>query len=249
MTNILNNLAVILIIASALGLVVLSFLDHKKFINLRKLAAFSNLRKAIGLAIEQGKRLHISLGNSDLQSRGAAASFIGLSALEDIAHQSSLSDKPPYVTSGNGDLSILSQDIMYYSLKRMNAIDYSFYDRVYLTGPTPYAYIAGTMPVILGEKSSTNLLTGNFGSEIALLTDSANRRDSFSFAASQELQGQATIFACADEGLIGEELFAIPAHLSEKPVNKASLIVQDALRWIFIITIIIGAFLKLLRII
>ena len=49
----------------------------------------------------------------------------------------------------------------------------------------------------------------------------------------------------AQDPLIGEELFAAGAYVGAGASHEASLAVQDVLRWLFIIAILIGSLLKL----
>jgi hypothetical protein len=47
------------------------------------------------------------------------------------------------------------------------------------------------------------------------------------------------------EPLIGEELFAAGAYIEAGPLHAASLRVQDILRWLIIIIILVGGLLKM----
>jgi len=88
---------------------------------------------------------------------------------------------------------------------------------------------------------------GNFGVEAALLADAAERANIFTLAASDNLATQAVLYASTQEPLIGEELYAAGAYMDAGPVHAASLTVQDILRWLIIIAILVGALVQLLR--
>jgi hypothetical protein len=62
------------------------------------------------------------------------------------------------------------------------------------------------------------------------------------------LSGQAALYAAAEEPLLGEEVFALPAYLKAGPVHHASLAVQDLLRWGIILVLLGGSVLKFLGI-
>jgi hypothetical protein len=62
--------------------------------------------------------------------------------------------------------------------------------------------------------------------------------------ASDDVVGQAVLFAGTQESLIGEELFAAGAYLGSGASHTASLTVQDILRWLVIIALLGGAFAK-----
>jgi len=114
-----------------------------------------------------------------------------------------------------------------------------------LTGLTPFSYAAGAIPTIHDENISTNVLIGNFGVESALLAEAAERANTFTLAASDNLTAQAVLYACAQEPLIGEELYATGAYVDAGRMHAASLTAQDILRWLIIVVILVGALLKL----
>jgi hypothetical protein len=210
---------------------------------LREIAAFNRLQRAIGLAVEAGSRLHISLGRGQLLSPQSSIGYVGLSILGRIARSTSISDRPPVATSGEGSLGILSQDTQQDAAKYLGVESDPTRGRV--TGLTPYSYAAGTLSFIQEEDIGANLLIGSFGNEVALITDAAERADSMTLGGTDNLTGQAALFATAQEPLIGEETYAGGAYLGAGPMHTASLYAQDILRWILIILILIGAVLKL----
>ncbi len=220
---------------------------HSQFA-LRSIPGLQRLRRALGLAVEAGTRLHISLGKSNGISTTNAASLVALSTLERVAQMSSISDRPPVATSGDGALSILSQDTLRAAYRLGNALDQYDAHRGRLVGVTPFSYIAGALPVIHNEHVSTNILIGNIGPEAALLAEASDRERAFAIAATDSLPGQAVLYAAAEEPLIGEELYALPAYLQAGPFHRASLRTQDVLRWVLILLIVVGAILKLLGI-
>jgi hypothetical protein len=217
--------------------------------SLRPIAAFQRLQRAIGLAVEDGKRLHVSLGKSEILSPDSASSLVGLTTLERIAQLSMISDRPPIATSGQGSLSVLSQDTLRAGYRASNALEQYDPDRGRLAGPTPLSYTAATIAVIHDENFSAHLLVGSFGPEVGLLTEAIDQENAFSLAATNSLPAQAVLYATAQEPLIGEELFAVPGYLHTGPIHTASLLTQDVLRWLFIVSILVGCALKMIGII
>ncbi len=248
MDNFQFNLAFFIIIFSIIALVLFSVLDRKKFLRIRPLKALLEFKKVFGFSIEQGKRMHISLGWSKIEEAQGAASLIALDSMTTYSQQSLLGDKPPIITSGSGDLTLLSQDIIKKSYRMNNAIDKYSVNRAFLTGISPYSYVAGGMP-ILTKDIATQSVIGHYGPEAGLLVESALRGNIYSLAATDSLTGQATMFALADEVLIGEELYAIPSLIDENSTNNASLHTQDLLRYLAIFALILSALLKLVGIV
>ena len=103
--SILNVLGLIFILVF-FGLMVAAsiILRKQEGRKLRDIPAFDRLRRAIGLAVEAGSRLHISLGRGQLLSTQSAIGYVGLSILDRIARSTSISDRPPIATSGEGTL-------------------------------------------------------------------------------------------------------------------------------------------------
>lgn len=239
----LGLLAFGVVFLSAGFMVGLSVLHRKSPPAVRDIPAFSRLRRAVGRVVEDGSRLHVSLGRGALVTPQSASALAGLALLRRLADLTSAGDRPPIATSGDAALAVLSQSTL------QDAAEASSlgYDPAAgrLTGLTPFSYAAGAIPSIRDENVSATVLVGNFGVEAALLTDAAERAHTFSLAGSDNLEAQAVLYASAREPLIGEELYAAGAYVDAGPLHAASLKVQDLLRWLFIAVMLVGALLKM----
>lgn len=213
--------------------------------DLRPIQAFAKLKRGIGLAVEAGQRLHLSLGHGGITGQSSTSAFVGLSLLQRIARAASTSDRPPVATSGEAAQALLSQDTLRSAYRAINAESQFDPDSAQLSGLTPFSYAAGTLPVVYDQQVSVNVLAGSFGSEVALIADAAERTGSVSLGGSENLAAQAVLYAAAQEPLIGEELFAAGAYAQAGPMHTASLKTQDVLRWLLIGAILAGAALKL----
>jgi len=237
------GLALVLIAAGLL--LGLTFIRRKSMPVFRNIPAFTQLKRAIGISVEDGTRLHISLGRSGLQTPEAAPGLAGLAMLRHLSEQTSASDNPPIVTSGAADLAILSRDTLQAGYKAAGAEDIYSPATGRLTGLTPFSFAAGAIPSMWDEKVSSNVLIGHFGPEVALLTDTAERANSPTVAATVDPAAQSVLYASVDDPLIGEELFAAGAYSDAGRAHQASLQVQDILRWGIILILLIGSALRL----
>jgi len=238
-------MALVLVAIAALLLVAFTFLRRRSPGVLRRINAFERLTQAIGLAVENGTRLHISLGRGNLFTARGGSAFAALAMLRQLAERTSVSDRPPIVTSGDASLSILSQDTLQAGYKAAGAEEQYRASTGRLTGLTPFSYAAGTIPVTRDENVSANVILGDFGAEVALLAESADRENTHLIGASDNLSAQSVLYAAAQDPLIGEELFASGAYVGAGPSHEASLQVQDVLRWLIIVAILAGAFLRM----
>jgi hypothetical protein len=211
----------------------------------RDIPAFTRLRQAVGIAVEAGTRLHISVGRGGILGPENAAAFNGIATLDRVARAASVSDRPPVATSGDGALTILTQDTLHGSYRALGVEGQYDPTSGRVLGLTPFSYAAGALPLIYDEHVSANLLNGHFEGEIGLINEAAERKDSLVVAGSESITGQAVIYATASDPLIGEEAFASGAYLGAGPMHEASLHAQDYMRWIVIVLILVGSALKL----
>lgn len=240
-----NYLSFLFVIFFLVLIVIFRILGRKKpILPLRIISAFTKLSKTIGLSVESGKRIHISLGRGSIYGEQAAAGLVGLSVLERIAQVTTMSDHPPIATSGDGAIAILSQDTLKGSYRAIGVQNQFDPTSGRLTGATPFSFAVGSLPVIYDEQSSIDILLGHFGNEVALITDASMRNGNTSLAGSDDLTAQSIIYATAEEPLIGEELFAAGAYVKSGPMHIASLHAQDVFRWILVMIMIVGAILK-----
>ncbi|KAA3642786.1 MAG: hypothetical protein DWQ07_19870 [Chloroflexi bacterium] len=217
--------------------------------HLRQIDAFTRLQNAIALAVEDGSRLHVSLGHGNLVELQAASALIGLHMLQRVVRVASDSDQPPIATSGNGVTALLAQDTLraaYQGIRRSEIYDPG---QARIPGLTPFSFTVGVVPMIDDEAISTSILAGSFGEEVGLITTAADRSNGLTLAGSEDLTAQAVFYASAGEPLIGEELYAAGAYLEAGDIHTASLHAQDILRWIIILVIlgsaVVGFFLGL----
>lgn len=234
-----------IVLLVALLMAVFAYIHRRSPLSFRNIRAFSRIRRATSLVVEDGTRLHISLGNGSVLTPAGASALAGLTLLRRLGEITSLSDRPPIATTGSGVLNLLAQDTLRTAHEAVT-IDQPFeMNNARLVGFTPLAYVAGVMPAIRDEKISTNVLVGNYGPEVGLLTEAADRQNAAVIAASDSLTAQAVLYATAAEPLVGEELFASGAYVQAGAFHAASLVVQDLLRWFIILALVGSAVLKL----
>jgi Domain of unknown function (DUF6754) len=213
--------------------------------DLRAIQAFTKLKQGLHMSVEAGQRLHLSLGHGGVTSQTSTSSFIGLSLLQRIARAAMFSDRPPVTTSGEAAQAFLSQDTLHSAYRAVSVESQYDPDAAQITGLTPFSFAAGSLPVIYDQQVSVNIMTGSFGSEVALIADAAEQTNSISLGGSENLAAQAVMYAAVQEPLIGEEFYAAGAYVQAGPMHTASLRTQDVLRWLLIGLILAGAALKL----
>jgi hypothetical protein len=214
-------------------------------LRLRHMPAFTRFGQTVGEAVEAGRRLYLALGSGGLNGLQGASGLMGLSILRRVAGIASVGDRPPAAASGEGALSVLSQDTLRSAFRELQAEDRFDPTLGQVTGLTPFSYAAGMMLELADGQAAAVLPVGHFGPEVGLITEACDRQATLTLGGSDSLPAQAVLAAAAQELLVGEELFAGGAYLNAGPAHKASLHAQDVIRWLAVGILVVGAILKL----
>lgn len=210
----------------------------------RPLPGLDALGEAIERAVEDGKRVHLSLGTGSVIGADSAPALAGLATLSKIARTTSMSDKPVVATAGDGAMALLAQDTL-----RTAYVDAGARGRYQptsgrLLAPSPLSYVATLPTMIDTEEVSVHLLAGAFGVEGGLAADFGEREGALVLAGTDDVQSQALLYATARHPLIGEEIFAMPAYLDVGGLHDASLRSQDIVRFLVVAAILVGTVLR-----
>lgn len=233
------------ITASAILLLIITLWKRKSPVNLREIPALTRLYRTLGLSIEDGTRLHISLGHGGLLDARGGSALAGLAMLRHIAERTSVSDKPAVASAGDPAIGLLTQDTLQSGYHAAGVDELYVPTSGRVTGLSPFSYAVGAMTIAQNENVSANIMIGHLGAEAALLTDAADRANVIVIGASDDLTGQAVLFASTQDALIGEELFAAGAYLGAGISHRASLTLQDLLRWVVIVVLLGGVGFKI----
>jgi hypothetical protein len=234
---------------STLLFLAITFWKRKSPAKLHEIPALARLVRMLGLSVEDGTRLHISLGSGSLLDVRGGSALAGLAMLRHIAERTSVSDKPPVASAGNPVLGLLAQDTLQAGYQAAGVEELYTHTTGRVAGLSPFGYAAGAMNISQYENVSVNIMVGHFGPEVALLADASERENVTIVGASDNFAGQAVLFANTQDALIGEELFSAGAYLGAGASHVSSLTVQDILRWLVILALLGGAVAKILRII
>lgn len=238
------GLAVVLLFGVLIGVYSSKRVRTRFPVSFRKIEAINRLKRAVGMAVEDGSRLHVSLGSAQLNDPSNTSAFVGLNVLHRVGQLTSTSDLPPTCSTGSGGLSILGQDTLKATSIETNTRAFYDPDHASMTGATPFSYAIGAMETLNGSDVKGNILVGNFGVEAGLLCE-AVEPERLSITGSDSIVAQSIFYAYTKDTLIGEELYALPAYLAASAVHQASLRVEDLFRFGVGVVLVIGALLAL----
>ena len=234
-----------LLVAVVLGLLILALTLLARRASFRQRAlrpidAFQSLPTTVGQAVETGQRLHISLGTGSLATADTAITVAGLTVLDQISAAAAVSDRPPVVTSATGPVALLAQDVLRGVYQRQNAEARYDPESSQVAGLTPLAFGAAQTTLPKDEAAAGAVLIGAIGTEAVLLAEGGQRAGVTTLAGTDNLTGQALLFATTDHPLVGEDVFAGAAYIGAQPRHLASLTAQDIARVVIGLAIVIG---------
>jgi hypothetical protein len=122
--------------------------------------------------------------------------------------------------------------------------DYKEEDIRYLTDDQ-FGYVAGVDGIMMRERPAANFYLGAFYAESLILAETGFSIGAIQIAGTAAIDQLPFFVAACDFTLIGEELYAAGATLSQDPVQLGTIKGQDVAKALFLILIILGVVLSL----
>lgn len=211
---------------------------------LRAIPAYQELPARVGMAVESGKRLHISLGREGVLYPSGAVTLAGLTVLDLLTEAAAISDQPPTVSAGEATAVILAQDTLRRVYQRQNTMDRYEHTSAELTGGSAWSYAAGVGAVQKTDDVAALVVLGQVSEETALIADGADRQRAYSVIGAGDLRGQAVAYVLASQPLLGEDIFAGGAYVrGGRLAHVGSLMAQDVIRVLLAAVLLIGGLL------
>lgn len=208
--------------------------------------AVQTLREAAADTIASGNRLHLALGSGALFSPANAAALANYETFRRLQQLSLASDKPAVLTSADPTSMLIGQDLArsIARTRQQNSLYHPAVSRMPGVSPLSYALGAGLQQA--NDAAQTVVLLGDYGTE-GFYPLSLAGSQATSIAASTSLTGQTVALAGTNAPtLLAEEVFTLPAYLSDKPSVQRMPRLLDVLRWVVILVLSAGVLLQLL---
>lgn len=214
--------------------------DH---IFIRKIAGLNAIDDALGRATEMGKPVLYVPGIMEISDLQTLAS---ISIMGHIAKKTALYETDLFVPNRDPLVFSTSQEVVkesYLASGRPDAYNDNMVE--YLTSDQ-FGFVAGVNGYMVREEPAANFYLGGFYAESLLLAETGNSVGAIQVAGTA-IPSQIPFFISAcDYTLIGEELYAAGAYLSDDPRSKGSLKGQDIGKLAVMVCIIVFALINLL---
>jgi hypothetical protein len=205
----------------------------------RSIPAFRMLRGQMGRAIESGRDLHVSIGTGGISGDDTATTLAGLAVAEYLAEEAAASGIAPIVSTADATSVIVAEDALRRPyLRQGNLSDFPRgAARLPALGPLPYA--AATMDLLNHDPVLTNIMSGTFGAEAALIDQAAQNQELPQLFGAADARALAVMAPATDHLLVGEEMFAAKAYLRAQLPHLASLRAADVIRVVIVALIVL----------
>lgn len=215
----------------------------------RPLRALDVMRSALARGSETGRAIHISPGAGTIGNRATTAeTIVGLLAVERVATEAARNGAPILVSSGDAVSHLALRGSLRQVYQRAGQQqDYNPNSIQLLAHQDPTAYVAGVTTLYGRQRLEASQLLGTFGLEFLLCGEDGAQRGFPQIAGATSTAALPIMILSTPHTLIGEEIFAAEAYLSDNPASDARLRTQDALRTMVIMLIVLGFFYSLLQ--
>jgi hypothetical protein len=210
--------------------------------HVRRIPGIDAIDESIGRAVEMGKPVFCSHGIANL--RGATSgpqTLAGLSVLSYVAKQTVDVGAELYVPVRQPEVWPVAADIVETEYKLAGRGDEFDPDKVPFLSNNQFGYSSNYMGMMMREKPGANIMVGAYWAESLQLAETGSRIGAMQITGTANTSQIPFFLVVSDYCLIGEEIYAAGAYLTDDAPLIASLAGQDVGRIIAVILGLLGA--------
>ena len=240
------NLLLIALIISGSIIYFIEHLKSGKKLFVRKIAGMEAVDEAIGRATEMGRPILFVPGIMDMNDVQTVAAII---ILGQIAKTVAEYDSKLMVPTSKSLVMTTARETVKEAYTAAGRPDAYNDDMITYLTDEQFAYVAGVNGLVVREKPATCIFLGSFYAEALILAEIGNSVGAIQIAGTAQPAQLPFFIASCDYTLIGEELFAASAYLSQDAKELGSLKGQDVGKAIVMISIVLGTILQTIAVI
>lgn len=208
---------------------------------IRKIAGLDSVEEAVGRATEMGAPVHFTPGLADVTADTAPQTFAGLEVLGFVTELTAKYNTELIVTIRIPNVFPLAQEIVRQGYIAAGKPDMFKEDTVQFLSSEQFAYAAGVMGIFYRRHVAANIMMGAFWAESLLFAEAGAQVGAIQVAGTAAMAQIPFFVAACDYTLIGEELYAAGAYLSQDKVKIGSIGGQDILKALTMLLILVGS--------
>ncbi|MDM7914503.1 MAG: fibronectin type III domain-containing protein, partial [Candidatus Eisenbacteria bacterium] len=207
---------------------------------IRPIPGLAAVDEAIGRATEMGKPI---LFVSGLGTAGDVATLAAFTLLGRVARRTAEYQTQVIVPCYDPIVMTISQEIVKSSYLDAGRPELYRQDDIFFVTQDQFPFTAAVNGIMLRDRPATNFYIGKFYAESLVLAETGNIAGSIQIAGTDEMTQIPFFVAACDYTLIGEELYASSAYLSQEPPLLGTLKAQDWGKALAAFLIVAGAIL------
>ncbi|HHY11655.1 MAG TPA: hypothetical protein GX529_03400 [Firmicutes bacterium] len=214
---------------------------HTSLPTIRRIAGLEAIEEAVGRATEMGKPIFCTPGWSDITTSTAAPTFAALDIIYYAARLAARYDTEMIVAIAYPNVYPLTEQVVRQAYVMEGKADRYNPGTVVFTSPEQYAYTAACLGIIQREKVAATILVGHFASEAINFAEASAAVNAISISGTESTYQLPFFTAACDYTMIGEELMAAGAYISEDPMRLGAIRGQDYAKLLAFLWILTGA--------
>lgn len=228
----------LMLLFSGSALFLISRARSGKSVYVRPIAGIDAVDEAIGRATEMGRPILFVPGLGEASRVATIAAF---TVLARVARKVAEYQTRIIVPNYDPVVMTICQEVVKEAYAAAGRPD-GFNERdVYFVTQDQFPYTASVNGTMLRERPATNFYMGKFYAESLILSETGFVAGSIQIAGTDELVQIPFFVAACDYTLMGEELYAASAYLSQEPQQLGTIKAQDWGKVVAILLMIVGA--------
>lgn len=214
-----------------------------KEVTIRKMPAIEALDEAVGRAAEMGRPIHTTPGDTGLTGLTAPQTVAGLEVCSAVARRSAEVDVDMYITTPDAVVHTLQTDMVQQAY-RLAGAEYDSTNSILFPFWTSFA--VGISGLVYRENVASNICIGGWHGIVLILMETASRIGAFQIGGTAAISQLPWFVACCDYYVLGEEVFAAGAYLSQNVSDVSAIWSQDIFKLVVTAVIVIGILVSVL---
>lgn len=207
---------------------------------IRPIGGINAVDEAIGRATEMGRPILFVLGTG---TAGDIATIAGFTILSRVAKRTAEYQTPILVPVNDPVVMAMAQETVKEAYVQAGRPDVYRPETVYYISAMQFPYVAAVNGLMLRERTATNFYMGVFHAESLLLAEAGSTTGAIQISGTDQVSQIPFFVAATDYTLIGEELYAASAYLSQEPAQMGPLKAQDWSKLLILAFIVISVLL------
>ncbi|MBU1701507.1 MAG: hypothetical protein KJ927_19080 [Candidatus Eisenbacteria bacterium] len=208
-----------------------------KALYVRPIPGLQAVDEAIGRATEMGKPILYVLGTGTASD---IATIAGYTILSRVAKRTAEYQTPILVPVNDPVMLAMGQEVVKEAYVQAGRPDVYRPENVSYVSAMQFPYVAAVNGLMLRDRPATCFYMGVFHAESLLLAEAGSVTGAIQISGTDQISQIPFFVAATDYTLIGEELYAASAYLSQEPDQLGPLKAQDYFKVAIVIIIMLG---------